>query len=321
VLLYDHTKHAIDLHTCDATTEAALLKKLDAPRAYAQLEPAATVRVERQFSAAEYRARVKRAKGYIAAGDAFQIVLSQKLSMQVAGSLFDAYRRLRRQNPSPYLYYIRTENLEAAGASPETLVRVEDDMVHVRPIAGTRARGRTPAEDRALEAELLADPKERAEHLMLVDLGRNDVGRVSEAGSVRVEPMMVVERYSHVMHIVSEVSGRLRAEKTALEAFASVFPAGTLSGAPKKRAMEIIAELEGTPRGLYGGAVGYFSSVRSCDFAIAIRTIWKGAAGTACTVQAGAGIVFDSEPEAENQECLKKAASPLLSVGGVLEDA
>ena len=319
VLLYDHHKHTVELHTADTAVEAAIVARLAAPRTRAEIVEPPPASVRRQFSAADYRARALRAKEYIAAGDAFQIVLSQKLTIPAPKSLFDAYRQLRRTNPSPYLYYVRTPTIEAAGASPETLVRVEDEMIRVRPIAGTRGRGATDKEDRALEAELLADPKERAEHLMLVDLGRNDVGRVSEPGSVRVEPMMVVERYSHVMHIVSEVSGRLAKDKNALEAFASVFPAGTLSGAPKKRAMEIIAELEGTPRGLYGGAVGYFSSRRSCDFAIAIRTISRRPGGEA-VVQAGAGIVYDSEPEAENQECLRKAASPLASVNAKVSE-
>ncbi len=313
VVLYDHHKHTIEVHTVDAASEAALLARLDAPRVHARAREAKGSTATRQFSSEDYRSRVLKAKAYIAAGDAFQIVLSQKFRVDPAGSLFDAYRALRQQNPSPYLFYMRTPNVEAAGASPETLVRVEDETIRVRPIAGTRRRGANDTEDRALEAELLADPKERAEHLMLVDLGRNDVGRVSEPGSVRVEPMMVVERYSHVMHIVSEVSGKLAKDKSALDAFASVFPAGTLSGAPKKRAMEIISELEGTPRGLYGGAVGYFGSKRSCDFAIAIRTVWRNAKGEG-TIQAGAGIVFDSDPEAENQECLKKAASPLASI-------
>ncbi len=314
VLLYDHRRHSVEAFFADSAIEAHCMQRLSAPRP-ASLQDASTPTLRpatRAVTAADYQARVTRAKEYIAAGDAFQVVVSQRFSAPAA-PLFAAYRQLRRNNPSPYLYYLRTQNLEAAGASPEVLVRVEDETVTVRPIAGTARRGHDEAEDKALAAALLADPKECAEHAMLVDLGRNDVGRVSQAGSVVVDPIMTIERYSHVMHIVSEVRGRLRPECDALAAFAAAFPAGTLSGAPKKRAMEIITELESAPRGLYSGAVGYFAGARACDFAIAIRSLCK--VGDEVVAQAGAGIVYDSDPVAEDDECQRKAASPLSAVG------
>ncbi len=324
VLLYDHRAHSVEAFFADDAIERRVMERLSrAPRAPLSdlaARPAPVV-ASRQVAPREYERKVLRAKDYIAAGDAFQIVVSQKFHLPAGPrDLFGAYRALRRDNPSPYLYYFKTPHVEAAGASPETLIRVEDDVVRVRPIAGTRGRGRDEHEDRAIEQELLSDEKERAEHLMLIDLGRNDVGRVAEPGSVAVDPMMVVERYSHVMHIVSEVQGKLRQECSALDAFAAAFPAGTLSGAPKRRAMEIIAELEETPRGLYGGAVGYFASRRACDFAIAIRTLWRTRPDGACTVQAGAGIVYDSDPRAEQQECERKAASPLHGCNAVLDE-
>ena len=258
---------------------------------------------------ASYRSAVLRAKEYIAAGDAFQVVLSRQARIETAADPFAVYRALRMINPSPYMYFIRDGAAAIAGASPEMLVRVEGRHVETRPIAGTRRRGATAAEDEALAAELLADPKERAEHLMLVDLGRNDVGRVSRFGTVAVPEFMAVERYSHVAHLVSLVSGELRDGCDALDALVATFPAGTLSGAPKIRAMEIIDELEGARRGVYGGAVGYFDLRGNLDFCIAIRTVSFD--GSTATVQAGAGIVADSDPAAEERETEAKAAAML----------
>jgi anthranilate synthase component 1 len=250
---------------------------------------------------ATYQAAVETAKEYIRAGDAFQIVPS-----------LDVYRVLRATNPSPYMYLFRFDGFDVVGSSPEALVKVEDGRAMVHPIAGTRPRGATPQEDQALADELLADPKERAEHLMLVDLGRNDLGRVCQPGSVEVVDFMSIERYSHVMHIVSTVTGTLGAGRTAFDVLTACFPAGTLSGAPKPRAMQIIDELEPTRRGLYGGCVGYLDFAGDSDTAIAIRTaLLRG--GTAY-VQAGAGIVADSDPVAEDTECRNKAAAVLRAV-------
>lgn len=254
---------------------------------------------------AEYRAMVLKAKDYIAAGDAFQIVLAQRFEAPFALPPFSLYRALRRTNPSPYLYFLDFGSFAVAGSSPEILVKVSGDKVTIRPIAGTRARGATPHEDKALEAELLADPKERAEHLMLLDLGRNDVGRVAQIGSVTVTDQFFVERYSHVMHIVSNVEGKLRPDCDALDALAAGFPAGTVSGAPKVRAMQIIDELEKEKRGLYAGCVGYFSAAGEMDTCIVLRTALV-KDGT-MYVQAGAGIVADSNPDGEQQECVNKA--------------
>lgn len=269
------------------------------------------VELESTFEKAEFESAVEAAKEYIRAGDAFQIVLSQRLSRQTTASDVAIYRALRLLNPSPYMFLLHfpTDNshdaLSIVGASPEMLVRLEDGIASVRPIAGTRHRGQTVDEDNALAEELLADPKERAEHIMLVDLGRNDLGRVCEYGSVEVSEMMNVERYSHVMHIVSHVQGKLRPEFDAFDLLGATFPAGTLSGAPKIRAMEIIDELEKTRRNVYGGGIGYFSFSGSMDTCIAIRTLVK--CGDQVYVQAGGGIVADSVPSAEYQESLNKA--------------
>jgi len=274
--------------------------------------PSATIAPER------FRAMVETAKDYIRAGDIFQVVLSQPFHAPFKHPPFALYRALRRMNPSPFMFYFAFEGFNVIGASPEILVRVRDGRVTVRPIAGTRPRGKTPAEDRAMEEELLADPKELAEHLMLLDLGRNDVGRVAapsgrpsndpswpERSSVRVTERFVVERYSHVMHIVSNVEGRLDPKKDMLDALFAGFPAGTTSGAPKVRAMEIINELEGAQRGVYAGGVGYFSAKGDMDICIALRTgVVK---DQVLHVQAGAGIVLDSVPEMERQECEHKA--------------
>jgi anthranilate synthase component 1 len=253
----------------------------------------------------DYKAMVSRAKEYIVAGDAFQIVLAQRFEAPFKLPAFSLYRALRRTNPSPYLYFLDFGDFAVAGSSPEILVKVSGDTVTIRPIAGTRPRGPTPHEDKAMEEELLADPKERAEHLMLLDLGRNDVGRVARIGSVEVTDQFFVERYSHVMHIVSNVEGKLDEKYDALDALVGGFPAGTVSGAPKVRAMEIIDELEKEKRGLYAGCVGYFSAAGEMDTCIVLRTaLVKN--GT-MYVQAGAGIVADSDPEYEQQECINKA--------------
>jgi anthranilate synthase component 1 len=255
---------------------------------------------------AEYLAMVARAKEYIAAGDIFQVVLSQRFSAPFDLPSFALYRALRRLNPSPFLFHLDFGEFSLVGSSPEILVRARDGEVTIRPIAGTRRRGETPQEDAALEADLLADPKERAEHLMLLDLGRNDVGRVAEVGSVEVTAQFVIERYSHVMHIVSNVVGRLDAAKhDAVDALMAGFPAGTVSGAPKVRAMEIIDELEKSKRGPYAGCVGYFSADGNMDTCIVLRTALV--KDGMLHVQAGAGIVHDSVPESEQQECVNKA--------------
>lgn len=253
----------------------------------------------------EYHKMVARAKDHIAAGDIFQAVLSQRFSCPFDAPSFELYRALRRSNPSPFLFYLNFEDFALVGSSPEILVRVRNGEIAIRPIAGTRPRGQTTAEDNALEADLLADPKERAEHLMLLDLGRNDVGRSAEIGSVRVTESFVIERYSHVMHIVSNVVGKLREDAHPVDAVAAGFPAGTVSGAPKIRAMEIIDDLEKSARGVYGGAIGYFSADGNVDTCIALRTaIVK---DDVMYVQAGAGIVADSDPASEQRECENKA--------------
>jgi len=260
----------------------------------------------------EYGRMVRAAKRYIRAGDIFQVVLSQRLERQTSASPLDVYRALRSLNPSPYMFLLELGEVTLAGASPEMLVRVENGVVETRPIAGTRPRGRSEAEDSRLAEELLADPKERAEHVMLVDLGRNDIGRVAAAGSVEVPELMVVERYSHVMHIVSSVRGRLRPDCDAFDALGACFPAGTLSGAPKVRAMEIIAEQEPVARGPYGGCVGYFGWDGNMDTCIAIRTV--ALKDGMAYIQAGAGLVADSDPDREYEECLHKARAVLTAL-------
>jgi len=261
----------------------------------------------------EYEDGVRRVQEYIRAGDAFQIVLAQRLTVPLAVPPFDLYRALRTLNPSPYLFYLDLDGFQLVGSSPEVMVRLEEGTVTVRPIAGTRRRGRDAAHDAELAADLLADHKELAEHLMLLDLGRNDVGRVARYGSVRVPNRMTVEKYSHVLHIVSTVEGDLREGLSAVDVFRASFPAGTVSGAPKVRAMEIIDELETVRRGPYAGAVGHFSwGGASMDTAIAIRTVV--AEGGRAHVQAGAGIVADSDPSAEYEETLNKARALLRAV-------
>jgi anthranilate synthase component 1 len=268
------------------------------------------------MSRGDFEAAVERIREYVIAGDAFQVVLSQRLQMELPAGPFDLYRALRSLNPSPYLYFLELDGLCLVGSSPEVLVRVEDGVVTVRPIAGTRPRGETPEQDRALAQDLATDEKELAEHRMLVDLGRNDVGRVAEYGSVEVPDLMVVERYSHVMHLVSQVEGRLKPGLSSIDVFKACFPAGTVSGAPKVRAMEIIDELEPVRRGPYAGAVGHFSwGGAAMDTAITIRTVVV--KDDTAYVQAGAGIVADSDPGREYEETLNKARA-LLMAGAML---
>jgi anthranilate synthase component 1 len=257
------------------------------------------------------------AKEYIAAGDIIQVVPSQRFEADLTVHPFNLYRSLRTINPSPYMFYLRLGDQTLAGASPEVMVRLEGREVTLRPIAGTRPRGEDEAADLRLERELLADPKERAEHVMLVDLGRNDVGRVSEIGCVEVTELMVVERYSHVMHIVSNVRGRLREDCDAFDAFRATFPQGTVSGAPKIRAMEIIDELEPVRRGVYAGAVGYFSYTGNMDTAIALRTMLI--QNDRVYIQAGGGVVADSDPAAEYQESVNKAKAMLRALGAATQ--
>jgi anthranilate synthase component I len=256
-------------------------------------------------------------KERIRAGEAFQVVPSQRFETRCSAAALDVYRVLRATNPSPYMYLFRFADdnggFDVVGSSPEALVKVEDGHAMLHPIAGTRPRGETPQQDTALAEELLADPKERAEHLMLVDLGRNDLGRVCAPGSVEVVDFMSIERYSHVMHIVSTVTGQLAEDRSAFDALTACFPAGTLSGAPKPRALQIIEELEPTRRGIYGGCVGYLDFAGDADMAIAIRTALL--RGDTAYVQAGAGVVADSDPVAEDTECRNKAAAVLRAVG------
>ena len=255
---------------------------------------------------------VEKCRDYIAAGDIFQVVLSQRMEQKAAVAPFDLYRSLRTINPSPYMYFLNCKDFSIIGASPEMLVRVDDGTVETRPIAGTRRRGATKEEDERLETELRNDPKEKAEHLMLVDLGRNDLGRISEFGTVSVDEFMSVEKYSHVMHLVTSVRGKLRKDLTQIDALFSCFPAGTLTGAPKIRAMEIIAELEGLRRGVYGGAIAYIDFSGNLDSCIAIRTIVM--SGDTLRFQAGAGIVYDSKPEREFEETIEKLSANLKSL-------
>ena len=264
------------------------------------------------FSKEKYCEMVEKAKHYICEGDIFQVVLSNRLEAEMEGSLLDAYRVLRTTNPSPYMFYFFSDDIEIAGASPETLVKLTDGKLFTYPLAGTRPRGASKEEDQRLERELLADEKERAEHNMLVDLGRNDIGKISRIGSVKVEKYMEVERYSHVMHIGSTVSGTIRPECDAVDAVDAILPAGTLSGAPKLRACEIIQKLEGGRRGIYGGAIGYLDFAGNLDVCIAIRIAY--AKRGKVYVRSGAGIVADSIAESEYQECLNKAKAVVSAI-------
>ncbi|WP_026511969.1 anthranilate synthase component I [Butyrivibrio sp. LC3010] len=268
------------------------------------------------FEKEQYCQMVEKAKRHIFEGDIFQIVLSNRFSAPFEGSLFETYRALRTINPSPYMFYFSGTEMEVAGASPETLVKLENGVLHTFPLAGTRPRGATEEEDKRLEKELLADEKELAEHNMLVDLGRNDLGKISKFGSVQVEKLHSIERYSHVMHIGSTVRGEIRDDKDALDAISSVLPAGTLSGAPKIRACQIIGELENNKRGIYGGAIGYIDFTGNMDTCIAIRIVYK--KNGKVFVRSGAGIVADSVPEKEFEECMNKARAAMKALDGEL---
>jgi anthranilate synthase component 1 len=304
---YDRAVERIDA-ALDALDHPTLPRRLHPPEGRGEFELPAS-----SFDRPGFCAAVEEAKEHIRAGDIFQVVLSQRFRVPLGDTdIFDVYRAMRIVNPSPYMYFLRMPDRVVAGASPETLVRLEDDQVHVRPIAGTRHRGRTEQEDQEIAEDLLADPKERAEHVMLVDLGRNDVGRISNAGSVRVTDRMIIERYSHVMHIVSNVVGDLAPGRDALDVLRATFPAGTLSGAPKVRAMQIIDELEPERRGIYGGAVGYIGFDGNMDVAIAIRTIV--ARDGEMWLQAGAGLVEASDPDREYEETVNKASAGLVAV-------
>ncbi|GAC1635039.1 MAG: anthranilate synthase component I [Chloroflexota bacterium] len=327
LLIFDHVAHTIrvishawlDLPVEKAYAEAAaridalvdaLQRPVDASAAIERQEAAVTSNVGRE----RYEAMVERGKEHIRRGDILQVVLSQRLERRLDGDPFALYRRLRTVSPSPYMYYLDFGDHQIVGASPELLLQVEGSRVLTRPIAGTRRRGHSRDEDARLADELLQDEKERAEHLMLVDLGRNDVGRVSEPGSVEVTRFMYVEYFSHVMHLVSDVEGRLRAGYTGFDALRAAFPAGTLSGAPKIRAMQIIADLEGERRGPYGGAVGFINANGDMEMAITIRTgVVKNGV---LYVQAGAGIVADSQPAREFEETMNKALALLEAAGG-----
>lgn len=269
-------------------------------------------RLQPNFTAEGFKSSVEKCKEYVRAGDVIQVVLSQRFSGELCADPFDVYRSLRTINPSPYMFFLRFGETLVVGASPEVLVRKEESTVEVRPIAGTRPRGVTAEQDLQLENELLNDPKELAEHVMLVDLGRNDLGRICTAGSIEVSELMLIERYSHVMHIVSNVRGQLEHGRDAFDTFRATFPAGTLSGAPKIRAMEIIEELEPEKREIYGGAVGYFSFSGNMDLAIAIRTLVIH--NNTVFLQAGAGIVADSDPQAEYDETLNKARGVMRAI-------
>mgnify|MGYP000471051823 CR=1 FL=1 len=270
------------------------------------------------FSKEEFTQMVEKAKHHIHEGDNFQIVLSNRLEAEFKGSLLNTYRMLRTINPSPYMFYFSGTDVEVAGASPETLVKLENRDLYTFPLAGTRPRGRSEEEDLALEKELLADPKEIAEHNMLVDLGRNDLGKISEFGSVKVEEFHSIERFSHVMHIGSTVKGKIRKEYDALDAISAVLPAGTLSGAPKIRACQLIGELENNKRGIYGGAIGYIDFTGNMDTCIAIRIAFK--KNNRVFVRSGAGIVADSNPEKEYQECINKAQAVINALKKAQEE-
>jgi len=339
LVIFDNTRHTIKVVACAYTEDAdtpedaylVACGKIDemisllsaqalSPDPVSQTNG---VSFESNMTPDQYKAIVEKAKDYIAAGDAIQVVLSQRFSTPCRTDPVDLYRALRYVNPSPYLFFLKLDDLIMIGSSPEVMVRLEQSDVELRPIAGTRQRGKTEQEDRALADELLSDEKERAEHVMLVDLGRNDLGRIAATGSVQVNQYMVVEKYSHVMHLVSNVRAQLARGKDAFDVLAATFPAGTLTGAPKVRAMQIIDELETVRRGAYGGAVGYFSFSGNMDLCITIRTmvIKDGK----IFVQAGAGIVYDSQPEAEYRETQNKARGMQMAVklaagGFVLEN-
>ena len=329
ILIFDHVKHKIKVvsnaHVEGDPSKAYdkavkkidnLVRLLDAPLSVKTKRPAKPkdfqLEVRSNFSKTEFVSIVKKAKSYIRIGDIIQVVPSQRFSTKITSSGIDLYRALRMINPSPYMYYLKLMDLSLVGASPELMVRSEDGIVELRPIAGTRPRGRDEEEEKRLEKNLLSSIKERAEHIMLVDLGRNDIGRVCRYGTVKVSELMVIEKYSHVMHIVSECTGKLKANKDMFDVIRATFPAGTVSGAPKVRAMEIIEELENTRRGPYAGLVGYFSFSGNTDTCINIRTIVV--KGNNAYVQAGGGVVADSDPEKEYQETVNKARATMKAI-------
>jgi anthranilate synthase component 1 len=327
ILIFDHLKHRIKVVANASISDSAekayseavekigrLIGKLSQPVTSLPVRPPgpAVIPLDSNVTPEEYMASVEKAKEYILAGDIFQVVLSQRFSSDIKGDPFDIYRVLRTINPSPYMGYLKFGDFYLISSSPELLVKVNGRSVETRPLAGTRPRGATEEEDKELERELLSDDKEKAEHIMLVDLGRNDLGRVCTPGTVEVRELMAIERYSHVMHIVSDVRGELAEDKTAFDVLRAAFPAGTVSGAPKIRAMEIIDELEKSRRGPYAGVFGYFSFSGNLDTGITIRTVVV--SGNRAYVQAGAGIVADSVPEREFQETVNKAQALLSAV-------
>lgn len=328
LMIFDNVRHTIKVVACAYTEDSegleesyqASCRKIDAmtetisaasfhKTAMAKEE---AVNFKSNMLPQEYKTIIEKAKEYIVAGDIIQVVLSQRFETESRSNPIDLYRALRFINPSPYLFFLKMNDLTLIGSSPEVMVRKEEDTLELRPIAGTRPRGKTEQQDRALSDELLSDEKERAEHVMLVDLGRNDLGRIAQTGSVQVNQYMVVEKYSHVMHLVSNIRAQLAGDKDAFDVLAATFPAGTLTGAPKVRAMEIINELEKVKRGPYGGAVGYFSFSGNMDFCITIRTMVL--KNGSIYVQAGAGIVYDSVPESEHQESLNKSRGMLQAI-------
>ncbi|MDO8446053.1 MAG: anthranilate synthase component I [Deltaproteobacteria bacterium] len=325
ILIFDNLKHRIkvvsnahidgDVDSAYMAATAridAIIERLKAPFPAREQKEGGMASILPEIPKEAFLEMVNNAKDYIKAGDIIQVVLSQRFKAELKADPFNIYRALKLINPSPYMYYLKLDDLKIIGTSPEILVRVEGGNVEVRPIAGTRPRGKTDEEDKALEKELLADPKERAEHIMLVDLGRNDIGRVSEVGSIHVTELMTVERYSHVMHIVSNVRGRLKGGIDNFEVLRATFPAGTVSGAPKVRAMEIIEELETSRRGPYAGCLGYVSFSGNMDMCITIRTMFI--KGDTIYMQAGAGIVADSDPPSEYQETVNKATALFKAV-------
>jgi anthranilate synthase component I len=335
IIIFDNVRHTIKVVACAMTGEGGELREiydgavrridemtalLQAPLAgrAASAEPkelqreAAPLPFKSNMAPETYKEMVRKGREYIAAGDIIQVVLAQRLERECAADPVDLYRALRHVNPSPYLFFLKIRELCLIGSSPEVMVRAEEGVAELKPIAGTRRRGKTEQEDRRLANELLEDPKERAEHVMLVDLGRNDLGRIARIGSVQVSQLMAVERYSHVMHLVSDIQAQIAEGKDAFDVLKATFPAGTLTGAPKVRAMEIIAELEPARRGTYGGAVGYFNYGGNMDFCITIRTLLL--KDKRLYLQAGAGIVADSDPEAEYRETLGKAEGMIQAV-------
>jgi anthranilate synthase component 1 len=328
LIVFDHFTHMIKVVTFAHLTEKVnleqaygsacrevmeIVEKLQNPLSSLPKDgPLLLSNLEPNFKKQDFEKAVQKAKDYIVAGDVIQVVLSQRFSGAVSGEDFALYRNLRSVNPSPYMFYLNFGDIKLIGASPEILVRLTDGKIELRPIAGTRPRGATAEEDLSMEKDLISDPKERAEHVMLVDLGRNDVGKVAAPGSVTVPRLMEIERYSHVMHIVSRVEGLLKQDADCFDLFMSAFPAGTVSGAPKIRAMEIISELEPSPRGTYAGAVGYFGFNGNMDFCITIRTI--AIINGRLSIQVGAGIVADSTPENEYEETLRKADAMLKAI-------